>query len=187
MLSALVFEVRDAVGNLVPNIPVNFSLSGSGSPGASVNASATRKTNWLGQVQANVVAGPTSEPSWSPPFTPHGDGDRSFDCDAALPQFIASSRFTNAASGTIGMTPCGLVTVRGSGLAAGVQGVLSAVNLFGPLPTTFAGVSITVAQGSNVIQVPIREVASDQSGQRVTFQAPCELTAALLWFRPSRR
>ena len=76
------------------------------------------------------------------------------------------------------MTPCGLVTVRGSGLATGVQGVVSGVNLFGPLPTTLAGVSITVQQGSNVIQAPIREVANDQSGQRVTFQAPCELIAA---------
>jgi uncharacterized protein (TIGR03437 family) len=92
------------------------------------------------------------------------------------PQFTTNS-FTNAASGTIGMTPCALVTVRGAGLVSGVQGVISGMNLFGPLPTTLAGVTITVQQGTTNTLAPIREVAADQSGQRATFQAPCGLTA----------
>ena len=89
---------------------------------------------------------------------------------------LTSSSFTNAASGSAGMTPCGLVTVSGTGVAPAVQGVVSGVSFFGSLPTTLAGLSISVQQGANNIPVPIQAVANDQSGQQANFQAPCELT-----------
>ena len=174
--NALTFVVRDGNGNPSSGVPVSFSLSGSGSSGATVNASST--TNGLGQAQANVVAGPIAGTIVL--TATYSSLTASVTLTATLPgpQFTTSS-FTNAASGTIGMTPCGLVTVRGAGLLSGVQGIVSGMNLFGPLPTTLAGVSITVQQGSNSsVSAPIREVANDSSGQRVTFQAPCGLVAA---------
>ena len=85
---------------------------------------------------------------------------------------ITSSSFTNAASGAVGMAPCGFVTVTGTGVAPTVQGVLSAVTFFGAYPYSLGGLSITV----NNVPVPIQAVANDQFGQRANFQAPCELT-----------
>ena len=49
---------------------------------------------------------------------------------ASGPQLITTS-FSNAASGAVGMVPCGLATVSGSGIAPGVQGVVVAANFFG--------------------------------------------------------
>jgi len=172
---AVTFVVRASSGLPVANIPISFSLSGSGAAGATVNP-ASGTTNAQGLVQTNVVAGPTAGSIVVTASYATLTATVALTATLAGPQFTSSS-FTNAASGSVGMTPCGLVTVRGSGLLSGVQGIVSGVNLFGPLPTTLAGVSITVQQGSNNIQVPIQQVASDQSGQRVTFQAPCELTA----------
>jgi uncharacterized protein (TIGR03437 family) len=87
---------------------------------------------------------------------------------------ITANSFTNAASGTVGMTPCGFVTVTGSGVAPGVQGVVAAVSFFGAYPYGLGGLSITV----NGTLVPIQAVANDQFGQRANFQAPCELTGS---------
>jgi len=72
------------------------------------------------------------------------------------------------------MTPCGFVTVAGSGVASGVQGVVTAFSFFGAYPYSLAGISITV----NDIPVPIQAVANDPFGERVNFQAPCELTGS---------
>jgi uncharacterized protein (TIGR03437 family) len=84
---------------------------------------------------------------------------------------VTSASFTNAASGAPGMTPCGLVTVTGNGIAS-TAGVVTGQNLFGLWPTSLSGLSIT----ANNVPVPIQAVINDQFGQRANFQAPCELT-----------
>jgi uncharacterized protein (TIGR03437 family) len=166
----VIFSVRDANNNPVTGTTVNFSVSGS----ASINpASAT--TNAQGLVQTSVTAGPDPGTivvaATSSPFT----ASATLSSHLAGPD-LTSNSFTNAASGSLGMTPCGLVTVRGSGIASAVQGVVPGVSFLGSLPTTLAGLSIRVQQAANNIPVPIHSVANDQSGQRATFQAPCELT-----------
>jgi uncharacterized protein (TIGR03437 family) len=87
---------------------------------------------------------------------------------------ITVSSFKNAASLVGGLTPCGLITVTGSGLAPGVQGVLSGLSAFGPLPYALGPVSaITV----NNIPAPIQAVANQNGVEQINFQAPCELQA----------
>ena len=167
----VIFSVRDANNNPVSGTTVNFSVSGS----ATINP-ASANTNAQGLVQTSVTAGSDAGTivvtATSSPFS----ATATLSAHIAGPD-LTSGSFTNAASGSAGMTPCGWVTVRGTGVASAVQGVVPAVSFFGSLPTTLAGLSISVQQGSNNIPVPIQSVANDQSGQRATFQAPCELTS----------
>ncbi|HEY2844060.1 MAG TPA: Ig-like domain-containing protein [Bryobacteraceae bacterium] len=163
----LVFAIRDASNNPVSGILVNFSVSGSATLSA---ASAT--SNSQGQVQTSVTAGAT------PGAITVTASFNSFSATANLsshllgPQVTANS-FVNSASQAVGLTPCGLITVTGSGLAPSVSGIFSGVSPFGPLAYSVAGVSITV----NNIAAPIQAVANQNGAQQVNFQAPCELTA----------
>jgi uncharacterized protein (TIGR03437 family) len=163
----LIFFVRDGSNNPLPNLLVTFSATG----GATVNPTSL-KTDGNGQVQTVVTAGSTpgnitvtatvGSASTTATLSSHLSGAQ-----------VTKSSFTNAASGTVGMTPCGFVTVTGTGVAPGVQGVVSPETFFfGAYPYSLAGLSITV----NNIPAPIQAVANDQFGQRANFQAPCELT-----------
>ncbi len=163
----VVFVVRDTNGNPVPGLLINFSVTGS----ATISANSAT-TNAQGQVQVNVTAGAT-------PDTIHVTAAyNNLFATAVLSSHlpgpdISNNSFRNAASLAVGLTPCGLITVTGNGLAPNVQGTVSGVSLFGPLPYTLAGVSITV----NNIPAPIQAVANSNGVQQVNFQAPCELAA----------
>jgi len=82
-----------------------------------------------------------------------------------------SAAFAAGSSGLPGLVPCGLATVTGSGLAPNLQGVVSGISAFGPLPYTLNGVSITV----NGVPAPIESVANQNGVQSVNFQNPCEV------------
>jgi uncharacterized protein (TIGR03437 family) len=81
------------------------------------------------------------------------------------------SSFVNAASGQVGITPCGLALVTGSGLAPGISGVVLGNTLgIGPLPYTLAGVTITI----DGVPAPLQAVSNQSGVQQVNFQTPCE-------------
>jgi hypothetical protein len=162
----VVFLVHDTNNNPVSGALVTFSVTGS----ASINpGSAT--SNPQGQVQTIVTAGATGGTIVVTASASNLTASATLSAHASGPQLITTS-FSNAASGMVGMTPCGLVTVSGSGISPGVTGVVVAANFFGAMPYILAGVSITV----NNTPVPIQSVANDQFGQHATFQAPCDLT-----------
>jgi uncharacterized protein (TIGR03437 family) len=87
---------------------------------------------------------------------------------------VTISSFVNAASLVPGMTPCGLVTVTGPGVAP-TPGVFSGLSTFGPLPYTLGPDNASLT--ANNIPVPIQVVANQNGVQQINFQAPCELTA----------
>jgi len=168
--SPVVFVIRDASNNPVPGVVVNLSVSGSATIGTT-----TATSNSQGQVQTTVTAGT------SPGTISVTASFSNFSATATLsshlpaPQVTLSS-FKNAASLAGGLTPCGLITVTGSGLAPGVQGVLSGLSAFGPLPYALGPVSsITV----NNIPAPLQAVANQNGVEQVNFQAPCELQAGV--------
>jgi uncharacterized protein (TIGR03437 family) len=69
--------------------------------------------------------------------------------------------------------PCGLATVTGAGLAAGVNGIVSGNTLgIGPLPYILEGVSISV----NGSAAPLLSVSNQNGVQQVNFQTPCDVT-----------
>ena len=82
-----------------------------------------------------------------------------------------NAAFTPGSGGLPGLVPCGLATVTGLGLASNLQGLVSGVSSFGPLPYTLNGVSITVSG----IPAPIESVANQNGVQSVNFQTPCEV------------
>ena len=166
--SPVVFVIRDASNNPVPGIVVNLSVSGS-----ATLSTTTATSDSQGQVQTNVTAGAT------PGTITVTASFNNFSATATLSSHLPGpevtlSSFKNAASLAGGLTPCGLITVSGNGLAPGVQVVLSGLSAFGPLPYTLGPVSsITV----NNIPAPIQAVANQNGVQQVNFQAPCELQA----------
>lgn len=165
----LVFALKDNKGNPLAGFTVNFSLGG----GSASLAATSATTNAQGQVSLNVTAG-------NAPGTVTVNATFStFSASATLtvtakgPSITASS-FVNAASLQSGLVPCGLATVTGAGLAAGVTGVVSGNTLgIGPLPYTLEGVSISV----NLVAAPILSVSNQGGVQQVNFQTPCEVTA----------
>jgi uncharacterized protein (TIGR03437 family) len=164
----LTFKVLNASNLPAPSAPVTFSVSGSSSLST---LSATTDTQGL--VHVTVTAGVTPG---NIVVTATAGGLSTTVTLVANPvgPMLTTNSFTNAASGAVGMTPCGFVTVTGAGVATGVQGVLAAVSFFGAYPYSLGGLTITV----NNELVPIQAVANDQFGQRANFQAPCDLTGS---------
>ena len=162
---ALVFQVKDTSNNPIPNQTVNFSATG-----PVVLSATSGTTNAQGQasvsVTAQAVAGTVTVTATYSTFT----------ATATLTVItpgpaISSTSFTNAASGATGLAPCGLATVKGSGLATSVTGVVVGNPLgIGPLPYTLSGVTITVGG----VPAPILSVSNVNGTQQVNFQAPCE-------------
>jgi uncharacterized protein (TIGR03437 family) len=82
--------------------------------------------------------------------------------------FTAAS-ITSAASFISGATAGSIVTVFGSGLTSGVNGIVKAEKL--PLPTQLAGTSVFV----NGIPAPIFAVANIDGKEQINFQMPYEV------------
>jgi uncharacterized protein (TIGR03437 family) len=164
----LTFVVGNANNSPVGGVLVTFSVTGS-----AVLNTTSATTNQQGLVQVTVTA---VNPPGNIVVTATAGGltaTAALSSHAPGPSLTPTS-FTNAASGDVGLTPCGLVTVAGNGVASGTQGVVAAASFFGAYPYSLAGLSITV----NGTLVPIQSVANDQLGQHATFQAPCELTGS---------
>ncbi len=163
----LVFQVRDVSNHPLSGVAVNFSASN----GASVNpASAT--TDAQGQAHTSVTAGPTAGTIVVTATYATFSATATLSSHLAGPQ-VTSTSFRNAASLAVGLTPCGLATVKGDGLAPSVQGVDLGMYGFGPPSYMLDGVSITV----NGFLAPIQAVANLNGVEQVNFQAPCGLTA----------
>ncbi|HSW49365.1 MAG TPA: hypothetical protein VLH09_04280, partial [Bryobacteraceae bacterium] len=94
------------------------------------------------------------------------------------PRVFASS-FRNAASFEPGLVAGSLATVTGKGLAAGIEGCVSANNVVGPWPTSLAGVEVRF--GDHV--APIFAVCNIAGEEFVTVQTPFELGAGTVWAR----
>jgi uncharacterized protein (TIGR03437 family) len=152
----------------VPGASIQFSITG---PGTLSQALVSTGSN--GQASVTVTAGASagtvtvtaSAGGFSQQFTltvvPPG------------PQLTASS-FQNGADFQVGsISPCSIATIVASGLAPGLQTIVSGNNIVGPLPFSLAGEGVTV----NGSQAPIFNVGTNQSGsQQLTFQVPCDAT-----------
>jgi uncharacterized protein (TIGR03437 family) len=170
----LVFVVKDNHGNPVSGIAVNFSVTGF----ASVNpGSAT--TNSSGIVQTVATAAGSPGTAVVSATTAAGLSASASLTTLQPGPLVTNTSFTNAASGAVGMAVCGLGTLKGAGIATGVQGTVSGIG-FGPLPLQLAGFSMTVqSPGGPPIQAPIQAVSNVGGAQQVNFQVPCELTPGL--------
>src|SRR5262249_44545042 len=135
----LIVKVVDPQGNAVSGASVTFTIS-SGSASVGTPSATTDAT---GQASTTVTAGST--PGTIVIVAAAGSFSVSFTLSSHLPgpQNIV---FVNGASFKLQhgcqmpgcVAPGEVVTVQGSGFATGVQGVVSGLNILGPLPTTLA-------------------------------------------------
>ena len=173
--SPLVFVVKDNNGNPVSGIAVNFTVTGF----ASVNpGSAT--TNSSGIVQTIATAAGSPGTAVVSATTAAGLSASATLTTLQPGPAVTNTSFTNAASGAVGLAVCGLGTVKGAGIATGVQGTMQGSSFGGPLPLSLAGFSMTVqTPGSPPLPAPILTVSNVSGAQQVNFQTPCELTPGL--------
>lgn len=160
----LVVAVTDTKGAPLRGAAVAFSVTS----GSATLSSTSVNTDANGQAQVTVTAG--NNPG-SVVVTASVSGNSvSFPLSIRLPgPPVLVSSFTNVASGFGGLTPCGLAFATAPNLVPGLQGQVDANTFDGPLPTTLAGVTITV----NGVAAPILTVSNGQ----VEFQTPCEAVA----------
>jgi uncharacterized protein (TIGR03437 family) len=163
----LVFALKDNNSNPLVGFTVNFSVAG----GSASLSATSAMTNTQGQASVTVTAGNT------PGTVTINATFSTFTATAtltvtAIGPNVSNTSFVNAASYQVGLSPCSLTTVTGSGLAPGVTGVISGNTLgIGPLPYTLEGVSITV----DTLDAPILSVSNENGTQQVNFQTPCEI------------
>jgi uncharacterized protein (TIGR03437 family) len=163
----LVVSVVDAGGNPVQGATVTFQVTGGATLG-----SASTTTGANGQASTTVTAGATSG---AIVVTATSAGfSATFNLTARLPG-PTNVTFANAASFVPGpVAPGEIVIIGGTGIAPGVQGLVSAYNIIGEPQPALAGISITF----NGVTAPIYYV-STTAGQpdQVAVQVPFETQA----------
>jgi len=166
----LIVQVNDN-GTPVPGATVSFAVTS----GPATLSATTATTNAQGQAQVTATAGATSGPvvitasatSAGTTFT------QTFDLTVIPPGPVITAVVNGAGFGKspVAASPCSLVTIYGTGLALGLQGVISAA--IAP-QTQVAGV--TVAFGG--VSAPILYVASVNGQESVSVQVPCDVSAS---------
>lgn len=169
----LVVVAKDTQNNPLAGASVTFTVT-SGT-GAITGSPAT--TDASGRATVTVTAGNTAGALVITASAGGSSTPATFNLIIRPPgPTINAQSFQNAASFRVGLTPCGLATIIGAGLAPGVQGVVQANSVVGPLLYNLAGVDVTVAG----IAAPIFSVVNLNGKEQVTIQVPCEVTPGIV-------
>lgn len=166
--SPIVVKVTDANGNPIQGTLVTFAVTGGSAtlsnPSATTDASGNASTNVTAGGAAGAVTITATVGATSATFT----------LTVRPPGPSPNSVVLNAASFQQSVSPGAIVTIQGSGIAPGIQGVVAPNNVLGPLPTTLAGVSVTF----NGTPAPIYSVSNVNGVEQVTVQVPFELAGS---------
>ncbi len=160
----LVVEVTDANGNAVAGQSVTFTVTS----GSATVATPTATSDGSGHASTAVSAGGTAG---AVVVTASSNGFNATFNLTVIPPGPANIVFLNGASLQAGAAAGAIVTIQGTGLATGVNGVVLPNNILGPLPTSLAGVSVTF----NGTAAPIFSVSNVNGVQQVTVQVPYEV------------
>ncbi|HEY6392429.1 MAG TPA: hypothetical protein VIX89_14185 [Bryobacteraceae bacterium] len=169
--AALVVKLIDGSGNGVAGVPISFALL----TGNAVVANSAPVTDAQGNASTTVTAGGTAGPVTI--AATYSGFNVTFSLSTRLTG-PGNIKFVNGASfSAINVAaPGSIVTITGTGILTGVQGLFSGFNIVGGLPTTFpipAGVgtgSITI----NNVPAPIYYVLNSGGVEQVTVQVPFE-------------
>lgn len=167
--SPLVVTVTDTKGNPVVGATVMFAVTA----GSANLGSSTATTNSSGQASTTVTAGTSAGPITITATT--GTFSTTFSLTSQLPG-PANITVYNGPDFAAGLavktiSPGGIATITGAGIAPSLQGLVAADNIVGPLPTSLAGVSVTF----NGTQAPIYYVQNNNGTQQITVQVPYEV------------
>jgi hypothetical protein len=164
----LVVELRDVQGAAVVGSPVNFAVA---SGPATIQGSGAVSSDSQGRALVTVQAGATSG-TVTVTATAGSLPAVSFTLTVRLPGpvFDAGS-FRNVASNQVGVVPLGIVRILARGVATGINGVVQANFLLGPLPTRLRDVEVQF--GSSL--APIFQLENINGQEAVVVQAPADL------------
>ncbi len=162
--SPLVVKVTDANGSPVAGQSVTFAVTSGSATVATTSATSGADGTASTAVSAGGTAGAVVVTASSNGFT------ATFNL-TIIPPGPANIVFLNGASLQASVSAGSIVTIQGTGLATGVNGVVVPNNIVGPLPTSLAGVSVTF----NGTLAPIFSVSNVNGVQQVTVQVPYEV------------
>ena len=162
----LVVELRDDRELPAAGVPVSFTVL----DGGARLSSRVVDTNGLGRASTSVIAGQTVE---------------TFAVEARAGElavvfrltvvgstpFVSSVGFVNGASFAVGWVPGSLGSIFGTGLTAGLEGILQASS--SPLPHELGGVRVTV----HGIPAPIFALANVSGQEQINIQVPMDVPA----------
>jgi uncharacterized protein (TIGR03437 family) len=163
----LVVQLNANNGTAV-GVPVQFSITGPG-----ILSANTVNTGANGQASVTVSAGGTAG---AVTVTASASGfSQTFSLTVAPPgPTLTANSFLNGADFQRGsLSPCSIATIIAPGLAPGLQTMVTASNIVGPLQTKLANDTVTVGGAT----APIYSVGLNAGGQeQLTFQVPCDVT-----------
>jgi uncharacterized protein (TIGR03437 family) len=167
--SPLVVEVTDSGGAGLLGAIVNFQVTS----GTATLGSSSGTTGDNGQVSTTVQAGDTAGPLTITATT--ATFSVTFALTVRLPGPINLAVINGASfqPGT-GISPGAVAIVTGVGILPGVQGLVMANNIVGPLPTSLQGVSVTFGG----VAAPIYYVMNSGGVEQVAVQVPFETLPA---------
>jgi uncharacterized protein (TIGR03437 family) len=164
----LTVEVVNSGGGAVPGVQVNFQVTS----GVATLSSSSAATGSNGQASTTVTAGgaggtitvSATSAGFSVTFT--------LTAQLPGPNNITIVNGASFSPGT-GISPGGIATISGTGFLTGVEGLVTANNIVGPLPTTLGGVTVTF--GTPGTLAPIYYVQNINGADQVTVQVPFEV------------
>ena len=167
----LVVKVVDSKGNPVQGAPVNFAVTA----GSATLGSATAATGATGQASTTVTAGSSAGAITVTATT--ATFSVTFNLTSNLPgptniTFVNGASFMSGSTLTPAISPGGITIISGTGIAPGVQSLVTANNIVGPLQTSLAGVTVTF----NGTLAPIYYISNSGGTQQVAVQVPFEVT-----------
>lgn len=165
----LVVRVRDERGQPVAGQQVAFAVAS----GTATLSAATATTNANGQASVTVIAGATAGPVSVRASL--NNLTTTFNLTVRTPgPVFSANQITNSAGNQTGfLSPCGIYTIFGSGIATGLNGTVVANPFgFGQLPLQLRNVVVQVGD----FFAPIYAVSNQSGTESVIIQAPCELT-----------
>jgi len=172
----LVVTVSDPNGNPIVGAQVVFAVT----QGSAILGTPAAVTNAQGQASTTVTAGST--PGAIVITATVGQTVATFNLTSRIkgPSCTPGQTFYNGAGFQANwISPGGVATIYCVGLAQGIQGSV-VPNLFGPLPTQVAGVSVTFATATDpnaqsaTPNAPIFNVSNYNGSESVTVQVPLE-------------
>jgi uncharacterized protein (TIGR03437 family) len=164
----LTVEVVNSNGAAVPGAPVSFQVTSGvatlGSPSTTTGSNGQASTAVTADGTGGTITVKATSASFSVTFT----------LTALLPgpHLISIVNGASFSPGT-GISPGGIATITGTGFLTGVQGLVTADNIVGPLATTLGGVTVTF--GAAATPVPIYYVLSANGTDQVTVQVPFDV------------
>ncbi len=164
--SPLVVKVVDSNGNGVAGAQVNFQVA----TGVATLGSSSVITDSTGTASTTVTAGATPGTITVTATTSTLSATFTLTAQPLGPSKITIVNGASFSSNT-GISPGGIATIRGVGILPGVQGLISAANSAGQLPSTFSGVTISF----NGTPAPIYYVQDINGADQVSVQVPFEV------------